>query len=75
MWPLLDADPEIPWPDQPLVFHHKYRLWVQPYNESYHTPVHYGRDTSLLVGSPWEYMLTLRRNNYGGATRVLAATT
>lgn len=24
MWSLLDAEQEIPWPDQPLVFHHKY---------------------------------------------------
>jgi hypothetical protein len=29
-WSLLDADQEIPWTDQPLVFHHKYRFWVSP---------------------------------------------
>ena len=25
MWSLLDADQEIPWTDEPLVMHHKYR--------------------------------------------------
>eukprot|EP00039_Didymoeca_costata_P022118 m.3773 g.3773 ORF g.3773 m.3773 type:complete len:792 (-) comp2823_c0_seq1:19-2394(-) len=55
MWSLLDADQEIPWPNQTLTFYHKYRFYVQPYNETYHTPVNYGRDTELLIGSPWEY--------------------
>ena len=55
MWSLLDADQEIPWVDQPLVFYHKWRLWVQPYNESYHTPLHYGQNTDLTIGSPYEY--------------------
>lgn len=56
MWSLLDADQTIPWTDKPLVFHHKYRFWVQPYTEGYHKGVHYGpRGSSLLVGSPWEY--------------------
>jgi hypothetical protein len=55
MWSLLDADQEIPWVDQPLVLHHKWRLYVQPFNASYHTPVTYGFDASLLVGSPYEY--------------------
>ena len=56
MWSLLDADQEIPWPDQPLVFHHKYRLWVQPYDENYHTPLTLGETvgSALLIGSPWE---------------------
>eukprot|EP00658_Telonema_sp_P-2_P078380 TRINITY_DN7322_c0_g1_i4.p1 TRINITY_DN7322_c0_g1~~TRINITY_DN7322_c0_g1_i4.p1 ORF type:complete len:393 (+),score=85.33 TRINITY_DN7322_c0_g1_i4:167-1345(+) len=36
MWSLLDADQPIPWSNQPLVFHHKYRFWVQPF-----TPVSY----------------------------------
>jgi hypothetical protein len=54
-WSLLDADQEIPWVDQPLVFHHKWRLWVQPFNISYHQPVHYGSDTDLVIGSPYEY--------------------
>jgi len=55
MWSLLDADQEIPWTDQPLILHHKYRFWVQPFDESYHTPVHYGFGTQMLIGSPWEY--------------------
>jgi len=57
MWSLLDADQEIPWADQPLVFYHKYRFWVQPYVESYHKPVVLGQShgSTLLIGSPWEY--------------------
>ena len=55
MWSLLDAHQEIPWQDQPLIFHHKYRFWVQPYTEGYHTPLHYGSDTDLVIGSPYEY--------------------
>ena len=54
---LLDADQEIPWADQPIVFHHKYRFWVQPYNTSYHTQLTLGETvgSALLVGSPWEF--------------------
>jgi hypothetical protein len=57
MWSLLDADQEIPWTDQPLVFHHKYRFWVQPYDEKYHHPLVLGETVGspLLIGSPWEY--------------------
>eukprot|EP00931_Biecheleriopsis_adriatica_P087805 TRINITY_DN62221_c0_g1_i1.p1 TRINITY_DN62221_c0_g1~~TRINITY_DN62221_c0_g1_i1.p1 ORF type:complete len:638 (-),score=78.15 TRINITY_DN62221_c0_g1_i1:87-1958(-) len=57
MWSLLDADQEIPWPDRPLVFHHKYRFWVQPYDKSYHKPLTLGESVgaALLLGSPWEY--------------------
>ena len=55
MWSLLDADQDIPWVDQPLVFHHKWRFWTQPYNASFHTPVHYGSDTDMTIGSPYEY--------------------
>lgn len=84
MWSLLDANQDIPWPDQPLVFHQyvpphspcvvrrnrslstnppsppppnsKYRLWVQPYVESYHTKLTLGEvvGSALLIGSPWE---------------------
>ena len=32
MWSLLDADQDIPWPDQPLEYHFKYRFWYQRYN-------------------------------------------
>ena len=55
MWSLLDADQQIPWVDQPLVLHQKWRFYTQPYNASYHTPVHYGSDTDLVIGSPYEY--------------------
>ena len=55
MWSLLDADQDIPWVDQPMVFHHKWRFWTQPYNASYHTPVRYGSDTDMTIGSPYEY--------------------
>jgi len=57
MWSLLDADQMIPWADQPLVFHHKYRFWVQPYDDSYHTKLTLGESvgSALLLGSPWEY--------------------
>merc|ERR1711957_126888 len=57
MWALLDADQEIPWADQPMVFHHKWRFHVQPYDEQYHTPLALGenRGAALLIGSPWEY--------------------
>jgi hypothetical protein len=61
-WSLLDADQPIPWTDQPLVFVHKYRFWVQPFEPSYHTPVTLGEmagsrypNAALLLGSPWEY--------------------
>ena len=56
-WKLLDADQEIPWTDRPLIFHHKYRFYVQPYNEKYHTQVILGQTagSALLIGSPWEY--------------------
>lgn len=57
MWSLLDADQEIPWTDRPLIFHHKYRFWVQPYRENYHKTLTLGEQVGsvLLVGSPWEY--------------------
>jgi hypothetical protein len=49
---LLDADQEIPWADQPLVGHLKYRFWVQPYNASYHTGL--SRRPNWGLGSPIE---------------------
>lgn len=56
-WSLLDADQSIPWADQPLVFHHKYRFWVQPYDAAFHQPLTLGETvgSALLLGSPWEY--------------------
>jgi len=55
MWSLLDAEQEIPWADQPLVFSHKWRFWVQPYLEGYHKPLHFNNGGALLIGSPYEY--------------------
>ena len=55
MWSLLDADQDIPWPTEPLILHHKYRFWVQPFDETYHKPVRYGFGTQMLIGSQWEY--------------------
>jgi len=55
MWSLLDADQEIPWADEPLVMHIKYRFYVQPFTDGYHVPVHYGMGSQLLIGSPWEF--------------------
>lgn len=52
MFSLLDADQEIPYVDRPLTYQHKFRFWVQPYNESYHTnveQVHWG------IASPVEF--------------------
>jgi hypothetical protein len=52
MFSLLDAEQEIPWVDQPLKYHLKFRFWVQPYNSSYHTNV---RRTTWGIASPVEY--------------------
>ena len=69
MWSLLDAEQDIPWPDQKLVFHHKYRFWVQPFTEGYHTPVHYGSGSQLLIGSPWEYDVPKCAEGMAGCSR------
>lgn len=55
MWSLLDADQEIPWTDQPLVYHQKFRFYVQPYTPGYHKGLEFGGDGALLIGSPYEY--------------------
>mmetsp|Transcript_2949 Transcript_2949/g.6209 ORF Transcript_2949/g.6209 Transcript_2949/m.6209 type:complete len:755 (+) Transcript_2949:19-2283(+) len=52
MWALLDADQQIPWVKQPLIYHLKFRFWVQPYNASYHTDV---KRTTWGIASPVEY--------------------
>ena len=52
MWSLLDADQDIPWPDQPIEYRLKFRFWVQPYNYTYHTNVH---RTVWGIASPTEY--------------------
>jgi len=38
-WSLLDADQEIPWPDKPLVFYKKFRIYFQEYNASFHKEI------------------------------------
>jgi hypothetical protein len=52
MFSLLDADQEIPWVDQPLEYHLKFRFWVQEYNASYHTNI---ERNSWGIASPVEY--------------------
>lgn len=52
MWSLLDADQEIPWVDQPIEYHLKFRFWIQPYNASYHTNA---KRTTWGIASPVEY--------------------
>eukprot|EP01060_Flectonema_neradi_P014145 TRINITY_DN20862_c0_g1_i1.p1 TRINITY_DN20862_c0_g1~~TRINITY_DN20862_c0_g1_i1.p1 ORF type:complete len:767 (+),score=171.44 TRINITY_DN20862_c0_g1_i1:37-2337(+) len=52
MWSLLDADQEIPWVDQPLEYHLKFRFWVQPYNASYHKMI---KRVTWGIASPVEY--------------------
>mmetsp|Transcript_145113 Transcript_145113/g.404305 ORF Transcript_145113/g.404305 Transcript_145113/m.404305 type:complete len:785 (-) Transcript_145113:188-2542(-) len=52
MFSLLDADQDIPWPDQPLEYHLKFRFWVQDYNTSYHTNV---KRTTWGIASPVEF--------------------
>merc|ERR1712113_716798 len=42
MFSLLDADQDIPWPDQPLEYHLKMRFWYQDYDEAYHTNGQHG---------------------------------
>jgi hypothetical protein len=36
MWSLLDADQEIPWQNQPLVYYQKYRWYFQEYKQGHH---------------------------------------
>jgi hypothetical protein len=52
MWSLLDADQEIPWPDQPLEYTQKFRFYYQPYNASYHKSL---KSTTWGIASPVEY--------------------
>ena len=39
--------------DKPLVMHHKYRFWIQPFEESYHQALTLGETTgsALLISS------------------------
>eukprot|EP00038_Savillea_parva_P006493 m.164130 g.164130 ORF g.164130 m.164130 type:complete len:753 (-) comp12385_c0_seq1:70-2328(-) len=38
-WSLLDADQELPWKDQPLVYYKKFRIYFQEYNQSFHKEI------------------------------------
>eukprot|EP00463_Aulacantha_scolymantha_P004015 TRINITY_DN497_c0_g1_i1.p1 TRINITY_DN497_c0_g1~~TRINITY_DN497_c0_g1_i1.p1 ORF type:complete len:412 (+),score=47.44 TRINITY_DN497_c0_g1_i1:493-1728(+) len=66
MWSLLDADQEIPWVDQPLEYHLKFRFWVQPYNATYHTNA---RRTTWGIASPVEYDIPKCGSNIMGCKR------
>jgi len=60
MWSLLDADQDIPWADQPLQYHLKFRFWVQDFKESDPTkngaPSHQNvKRTTWGIASPVEY--------------------
>ena len=49
-WHLLDADQEVPWADQPLVYYKKFRVYFQDYNASRHVQI--GRaDWGIGAGS------------------------
>lgn len=50
MFSLLYADQDIPWPDQPLQYHFKFRFWYQDFNESYHRQVLRGGGWDLGAG-------------------------
>jgi len=52
MFSLLDADQEIPWVDQPLKYHLKFRFWYQDYDASYHKNV---KRSTWGIGSLVEY--------------------
>jgi len=76
MWSLLDRDQPIPWTDQPLVFHHKYRFWVQPYVPSYHTALTLGETvgSALLLGGQWEYDVPKCADGLPGCSRAADGT-
>jgi len=52
MWSLLDEDQEIPWSDQPITYHHKFRFHFQEYNASYHKDLSHA---AWGIASPVEY--------------------
>eukprot|EP00494_Astrolonche_serrata_P006955 UN06980 len=53
MWSLLDKDQEIPWKDQPLEYHMKFRYWFQEYDENKHQTL--DRWTWGGIAGPVEY--------------------
>eukprot|EP00932_Pfiesteria_piscicida_P019557 SRR837773.6383.p1 GENE.SRR837773.6383~~SRR837773.6383.p1 ORF type:complete len:449 (+),score=10.76 SRR837773.6383:63-1409(+) len=66
MWSLLDADQEIPWVDQPIEYHLKFRFWVQEYDPAYHTQV---KRTTWGIGSPVEYDVPQCEAGMSGCSR------
>ena len=50
---LLDADQPIPWVDQPLELHLKFRFYYQDYDKTRHTNVQ--RTQTWGIGAPVEY--------------------
>ena len=66
MWSLLDADQEIPWADQPVEYHLKFRFWVQPWNASYHTAV---QRVTWGIASPVEYDIPQCKDGMPGCSR------
>jgi hypothetical protein len=66
MWSLLDADQEIPWPDQPVEYRLKFRFWVQPWNASYHTNI---RRVTWGIASPVEYDIPQCAEGMPGCSR------
>ena len=51
MWSLLDADQEIPWVDQPLEYHFKFRFWYQEYAEG--NPTESTAASHKAIGGGW----------------------
>merc|ERR1719329_2061745 len=66
MFSLLDADQEIPWPDQELKYHLKMRFWYQEYDSTYHTQVY---RTTWGIASPVEYDVPKCTENVPGCSR------
>jgi hypothetical protein len=52
MWSLLDAEQAIPWPEQPLTYHLKFRIWFQDYSVGEHINV---KRTTWGIASPVDY--------------------
>jgi len=50
MWSLLDAEQEIPWVDQPLTYHLKFRFWYQDYDPHFHTTLGYA-NMGMSIGA------------------------
>jgi len=66
MQALLDHDQDIPWADQPLTYHLKFRFWVQPYDATYHTAL---RRSTWGIASPVEYDVPKCADGVPGCSR------